>query len=181
MSRLAQRLGLTRYEADEHYKRALEAYNKNELEHARQEMTYAIELLPTNAEYYAARGLFHLEDSHFDEAQTDFEQALKLYPYEMLAHYGRGRIAYRNRNWEEALAHFADAYRADPERPETLYHLALTYHHLGRNALGLSYMQQAAARFDAQGNTKTRRNAERWIKEMSRLAQEEGKRLPGPS
>ena len=86
MPALNQRLGLTRYEADEHYKRALEAYRKARLHEAVEAMTYAIDLLPTKAEYYATRGFFQLEDGAIAEADGDFARALEIYPYEMLAH-----------------------------------------------------------------------------------------------
>lgn len=171
MTRLVQRLGLTRYEADEHYKQALALYKKRQLNEAIIEIGYAIELLPTNSEYLAARGFFYLEDGITKEAGADFEAALKIYPYEMLAHYGRGMIAYQSKNWDEAIAHFGDAYRADPQRPETLYYLALAYHRKGQNALALSYMQQAASRYDEIGDTKSRRSAERWVKELAKLAE----------
>jgi beta-barrel assembly-enhancing protease len=171
MTRLTQRLGLTRFDADEHYKRALQAYEKRNLEDAILEMEYAIELLPTEAEYYAARGFFYLEDSINDKAKADFEQALKLYPYETLAHYGRGVMAYKSRNWDEALAHFADAYRADPNRPETLYYLALVYHRQNQNAQALALMQRAQAIFE-QSNDRRRTDASRWVRALEKLVQQ---------
>jgi tetratricopeptide (TPR) repeat protein len=169
MTRLVQRLGLTRYEADEHYKRALQLYQKGELNDAILEVGYAIELLPTNPEYYATRGFFYLEDGIEREASEDFDESLRLYPYEMLAHYGLGIIAWRDKNWSEAQEHFTAAYRADPERPETLYYLALAHHRNQENDRASAYMQKAAERFDAQGDGKNRRNADRWIKEFEKL------------
>lgn len=175
MARLTQRLGLTRYEADEHYKKALLAYTKRNLEEAILSMEQAITLLPTNAEYYAARGLLYLEDGLDQKARDDFEEALRHYPYETLAHYGRGVIAYRSKNWDEALAHFTDAYRADPKRPETLYYLALTHHHMGQNRQALAYMRQAAALFEAT-NDKRKNDAARWIRSLEKL---DARALPG--
>ncbi|RMG70128.1 MAG: tetratricopeptide repeat protein [Chloroflexi bacterium] len=163
---LGQRLGLTRYDADEHYKKALVLYQARELDKAIIEIGYAIELLPGNAEYYAARGFFFLEDGIDKEAKQNFEQALERYPYEMLAHYGLGMLAYKAKKWQEAITHFTQAYHADPERAETLYYLALAYHHDMKNALALSYMQQAASRFDDQ---QRKRNAEKWIKELQQF------------
>jgi tetratricopeptide (TPR) repeat protein len=182
MARLVQRLGLTRYEADEHYKKALLILKDVEKKNSTQtvddailEITYAIDLLPTNAEYYAARGYFYLLDSMVREAHADFEEALKIYPYEMLAHYGLGVLAYRERDWDVALAHFQDAYYAIPERPETLYYLALTYHRKQQNAQALGFMTQAEALFEKAGNTKQKRHALSWVKEFDKLAQ---KQLP---
>lgn len=172
MARLNQRLGLTRYEADEYYKQALVAYSKKKLEDALLAMEQAIALLPENAEYYAARGFFYLQDGIEDKAQAEFEKALSLYPYEVLAHYGRGMIAYRARNWDEALAHFNDAYRANPNRAETLYYLALTHHRKGNNILALTYMGQAVTAFDA-ADDKRQRDAERWVRELTKLIEQE--------
>src|SRR3990172_8937057 len=134
MARITARFGLTRYQADEYYAEALNVYKKGNLEEAILNLGYAIELLPGNSEYYAARGFMYLEDGVQDKALADFEAALKRHPYEMLAHYGRGIIAYKDKNWDEALAHFNDAYVADPNRAETLYYLALVYHRKGDQA-----------------------------------------------
>ncbi len=180
MTRLVQRLGLTRYEADEYYKQALAAYQKRHLDEAILAMERAIELLPTNAEYYAARGFFYLEDGVKDKAGEDFEAALRHYPYETLAHYGRGVIAYASKNWDEALAHFTDAYRSRPERPETLYYLALTYHHKGQNAQALGLMQQANAHFE-QADDKRKADSGRWLRELEKqVAQQQQAPAPPP-
>ena len=175
MARLVQRLGLTRYEADEHYKQALEAYNKKKMDEAIIAMEEAIALLP-NSEYYAARGFFYLEDGVPDKAGADFEAALKLHPYEPLAHYGRGMMAYNAKNWEEAKAHFTDAYRADPARAETSYYLALVLHHKGDNLRAVQYMQQAVELL-GKAEDKRQRDAERWVREIEKLADEQ-RRLP---
>ncbi len=167
MARLTQRLGFARYEADEHYKQALDAFARRRFDEAILSMDKAIDALPTKSEYFAARGFFYLEDGVRDKALADFEQALKLYRYEMLAHYGRGVIAYDDRNWDEALAHFSDAYRADPKRPETLYYLALLYHRKGNNEAAAQLMTQAQDGFDA-ANDRRKGDAARWIKEFQK-------------
>lgn len=168
MSRFTQRIGLTRYEADEHYQLAVDAYRKGRFDPAITHMSDAIALLPSRAEYYAARGFFFLEDDVPEKALADFEQALKLNPGEMLAHYGRGMIAYKSGNLEEALAHFSDAYRADPNRPETLYYLALIYHRKKDSAVARRLMEVALERFDP-ADTRRRADAQRWIKEFDRI------------
>jgi len=179
MAKMSQRLGLTRYEADEQYKVALQAYEKKKMDEAILAMEQAIELLPSNAEYYAARGFFYLEDGVIDKAGEDFEQALTLHTYEPLAHYGRGMIAYNARNWDEALAHFNDAYRADPDRVETLYYLAIVHHHKQENELAAQIMTRAVAMMEKRGD-KRQRDAERWIKEFEKLAAEQ-RQLPSGS
>ena len=119
MARLVQRLGLTRYDADQHYKEALQAFKKSNIEEAYAQIRQAIQLLPTLAEYHAAQGYFYYEDGAKDKAEEAFDTALELNPYEMLANYGRGMIAYNDKNWEEASAYFLDALAAQPTRPET--------------------------------------------------------------
>lgn len=170
MPALNQRLGLTRYEADEYYKRALEAYRKANFDEAIDAMNYALELLPTKAEYYAARGFFQYEDGALAEAEADFQRALEYFPYEMLAHYGLGMIAYKNQDWDTALERFTIAWRVEPQRPETLYYLALTYMRRGETASALNVMTQAQAAFEA-GNDRRKTLAERWLRELGRLAE----------
>lgn len=169
MARLTQNIGLTRYEADERYKQALTYYQKGELDNAILEMNAAIDLLPKNPEYYAARGLFYLEDADEEEAEGDFAQALKIHPYEMLALWGRGVLAYRGKRWDETLEYFKMAYRAEPDRAETLYYLALAYHRTGDNASAAALMEQAVERFNKAEDAKHRRSAERWLREMEKL------------
>lgn len=180
MPRLTQRLGLTRYEADEYYKEALRAHDNDKLNEAVLAMENAIDVLPTNSEYYAARGLFYLLDGEIDAASADFEESLRHYPYEVLAHYGLGVIAYDHRDMETALEHFTIAHRADPQRAETLYYLALVQHHRGENAIALDLMQQAHAQFDKAGDSKNRAIANRWIATLKKLPSDSKQpRLPG--
>lgn len=169
MARLNQRLGLTRYEADEYYKKALAAYEKRHLDEALINMTDAINALPTNSEYYAARGFIYLEDGIDDKAEPDFAQALKIHPYEMLAHYGRGIIAFREKKWDDALQHFLSAYYANPKRAETLYYLAIVYHRLSEQANALQVMRQAHELLEAAGD-KRRSDAAKWIRTLEKIA-----------
>jgi tetratricopeptide (TPR) repeat protein len=177
MPRLDQRLGLTRYEADESYKRALDAYRKGDFDTAIDGMNEAIESLPSHAEYYAARGFFYLEDGEDARAKADFELAIKHWRYEMLAHYGLGTIAYKKAqkskdptDWEAALMHFTDAYRIDPNRAETLYYLALVYYFKSDYANAVKYMMVAQTAFDQVGD-KRRSNADRWMREFQRMVE----------
>jgi tetratricopeptide (TPR) repeat protein len=175
MSAFSQRLGLNRYDADENYKLALEAYRKHQLDEAIAKMDEAIALVPRRAEYYAARGFFHLEKGgkqDKEKAQADFEQALKNYPLEMLANYGRGIIAFESKNWDEALAYFKDAFKGDPKRGETLYYLAMTLHRKQDNIQAGVYMEQAIAAFDKTGD-KRKGDAQKWQKEFQRLAEQQ--------
>jgi len=169
MARLVARFGLTRYEADEYYKIALDDFRKKNLEQAILNISHAIDALPNHAEYYAARGYFRLEDGDKPKAEIDFIEALKHNKYELLAHYGRGIIAYQDKNWEEARAHFSDAWAANPQRAETLYYLGLVYHRLGENTRARDWMQQAQHAYEKADNSRDARSAERWLREFDKL------------
>ncbi len=169
MPRIDQHLGFTRYEADEYYKQALEAYRKGDYDTAVDAMKNAIAALPKKAEYYAARGLMYLEDGVTQSALEDFDQALQLFPHEMLAHYGKGIVAFKDQNWEEALQHFTAAYYADQQRPETLYYLALTYYHLRDFASAANLMKLANDGFEA-ANDRRKSDAQKWLRGLAKLA-----------
>ena len=169
MPRIDQRLGFTRYEADEYYKQALEAYKKGDFDAAVDDMKNAIAALPKKAEYYAARGFMYLEDGVTQSALDDFDQALRLFPHEMLAHYGRGIVAFKDQNWEEALQHFTNAYYADTQRPETLYYLALTYYHKRDFASAANLMKLANDRFEATSD-KRKADSAKWLRELAKLS-----------
>ena len=178
MPRIDQRLGFTRYEADEYYKQALDAYRKGDFDNAVDAMNNAIAALPKKAEYYAARGLMYLDDAVTQKALNDFDRALELFPHELLAHYGRGVLAYRDQNWDEALEHFTAAYYADTERPETLYYLALTYYRRRDFASAANLMKLAHDRFEALGD-KRKTDAAKWLRELGKMAEKTAELLGG--
>lgn len=167
MGQLTRRLGTARYEADEYYQQALEAFRKGRYDAAINALNDALSLTPRRAELYATRGLVYLEDGVKDKAQSDFEQALKLNAYELLAHYGRGMMAYQSGNMEEALAHFSDAYKADPKRPETLYYLALVYHRKKEHEVARRLMEVGMEFLEA--DDKRRGDFQKWMREFDKL------------
>jgi len=162
MARLTERLGVNRYDADEYYRQALDAYRKGKVTQAQTLIGQAMALLPSHAEYVASRGLMYLEEQAHIEARVDFEKALRLYPLEMLSHYGLGVIEYRENHYEAALAHLSEAYKIDPRRPETLYFLAIVYHRLTNHEAARRLMQAALEAFPAAD--KRRADAQKWIK-----------------
>ena len=164
MTLLTQRLGIPRYEADEHYKRALAAFQKGDYDQAVDQMNKAINLLSSNPEYYAMRGLIYLQDAVPEKAEADFTEALRRYRYEMLAHYGLGVLAYRAKKWADAHEHFTQALAVQPERPELLYYQALTQHRMGKNDAALALMRQAAAHYDTANDRAHRADANKWVK-----------------
>src|SRR5690606_19624437 len=128
MARLVARLGITRYEADEYYRIALNSYQKKNLDEAVLNLNKAIEMYPRRAEYYAVRAYFRLEDGLPNDAEPDFDYALSINPYELLANFGKGVIAYNHKAYDKALEYFTKAWAVNTERAETLYYLALTHH-----------------------------------------------------
>ena len=137
MASLAQRLGVSRYDADERYRAALAAFAARDRQRAVSELRAAIELLPNHAEYHAALGLLLLEDKRKADALDAFDEALRLNPYEALASYGKGMIAYRAKDWRAAESCFFQALAAQPERAEAQYYMAMIKHRLGKNAEAL--------------------------------------------
>lgn len=178
MPSFTQRLGTGRYEADEYYRRALEAYRKNDFDGAVEAMNDALEALPNKSEYYAARGLMNLEDGELEKARADFEESLRRFKYEMLANYGLGVLEYKASHWDTALQYFLSAHYADQKRPETLYYLALTYHRKGDLVNATNYMVRANEAFEAT-NDRRKADSGRWLREFSKnLAAKEEKTLP---
>ena len=168
MTKLAQRLGIPRFQADEHYRAALAAFISRDLAKAIAELQFAVELLPGHAEYHAALGFVLLDDKQHRKASECFERALKLNPYEMLANYSQGTIAYRAKNWQVAVGYFSAARVAQPERPETLYYLAMVNHRLGRNAEALRWIETAAAGFASSGDRREA-HCNAWKQEFHKL------------
>ncbi len=169
MPSITQRLGVQRYEADQIYKEALTAIQKHDRKGAIAKLNEAIRLLPTNAEYWAARGLMYYEEGTDDLAKADFERALKAYKHEMLAHYGLGLVALRDDQAEQALKHLEAAFKLDPQRPETQYAIALAHDKAGHPADAVPWMERAHDQFDALGD-KRKNDAQRWLTTLRRKA-----------
>ncbi|MEO0560712.1 MAG: tetratricopeptide repeat protein [Chloroflexota bacterium] len=177
MSYLSQRLGLTRYEADEYYAQALDAYNKGELDNAIDNIGFAITLLPMNAEYHAVRGLFNLEDGVEKKARENFQSALKIHAGEVLANYGMGVLAYRGKEYEDAVKYFNRARAVDPMRAEVPYYLAMIHHRQQENETARVYMAQALELMEASGD-KRKSDARKWVREFDKLIKQAKKGKP---
>lgn len=168
MGYLSQRLGLTRYEADEYYALALDAYQKGKLDDAIDNITFAITLLPVNAEYHAVRGLFYMEDDVAKKAKENFETALQHNDGEILANYGMGVLAFKDKAWEEAVRWFNRARAVNPIQIEIPYYLALIAHRQQDNTTAKAYMEQALQLMEDNGD-KRRADARRWVREFEKL------------
>jgi tetratricopeptide (TPR) repeat protein len=168
MPTFGQRFGVSRYEADEAYRQALEAMARGNTGPAFDLLNQAIESHPAGSEYYAARGLIHLQEAEYPQALASFEESLRLFPHEMLAHFGLGVIAFqRDKDYARATHHFLSAHYAQPDRPETLFWLAMSYYQQGDLVNAANFLARADARFE-QLNDKRRADTQRWIKELGK-------------
>ncbi len=168
MTSLAQRLGITRFDADQRYRAGLAAFAARDQRAAINEVQAAIELLPNHAEYHAALGLLLLEDKQKAAAVEAFDEALRLNPYEALANYGKGMIAYRAKDWRVAEGNFLNALAAQPQRAESQYYIGMVKHRLGQNAEALEWMQSAAVAFAAD-NDRRESHCTAWLREFEKL------------
>jgi tetratricopeptide (TPR) repeat protein len=169
MSKLTARMGFGKYEADEYYRIALDAFRRNKLTDAIQNINYALMLLPANPEYLSVRAFFYLEDGVLDKCEEDVNAALKSNPYEVLANYCKGILHYQRREWEEAKTFFMNAWAADPQRAETQYYLALVLFRLEDYPNALRWMRQARVLLEKQDDKTRLRDADSWIGEFERM------------
>ena len=82
MAQFTRRMGTARFEADEYYRQALEAFRKRSYDTAINDMNDAIALQPRRSEFYAARGFFYLEDGWITKRRTISSKPCVLYPQE---------------------------------------------------------------------------------------------------
>ncbi len=69
------------------------------------QFTAALELEPSNSDYYLARGSAYMEISKFQEAKTDFEKAIVFAPKNSDAYVSLGAACNKMGQFEEALKH----------------------------------------------------------------------------
>ncbi len=173
MGFLARRLGAARVEADEHYEKALSAYEKGKFEDAIEKLEPALERLPNNTEYLAVRGLCYLQQDEPDTAaaRASFKQALDAHPGEVAANYGMGVLCFREKQWQQALGWFNRVRTISPELAEPAYYMALIYHRNKDNATAKALMEQAAQQMGA-ADDKRAKDAQKWVKTFERLIEE---------
>jgi len=172
MGFLSRSLGLSRVEADDYYQRALSAYQRGKYEDAVEQIELAITLLPQNAEYYAVRGLFHLENDDAEQAREGFQQALSLHTGEAVANYGMGRLCFRDKKWAQALGWLNKVRMVNPTLAEAPYYMALVYHRQRDNATAQAFMKQALALMEDQDD-KRKKDAKAWLTTFEELIEEE--------
>ncbi len=168
MFKLAQSLGSSRYEADEAYVAALAAFRRKDQKEALAQIDAAIARHPSHAAYHAALAWFQLEGGDKATARAGFERAMTINPYEMIANYGLGMLAYQGKDWAASADHFLNALAAQPDRPETMYYLALARHRQGDNDRALYWMRKAGAAF-AAADDKREKQCQAWQREFAQL------------
>lgn len=172
MFKLGQRLGKSRFEADEAYLGALAAFRREDHKIALAQIENAIARHPSHAEYHATRAWFQLELGDTSRARAGFDRAITINPYEMLANYGLGMLAYSEKDWEAAAGCFLNSIAAQPDRPETMYYLSLVRHRQGDNKRALHWMRKAHEAFSA-ADDKRDRQCRAWMREFAKLADED--------
>lgn len=168
--KLLANLGVSRYEADEAYKQALAAFRQQNFEQALTHINEAVARHPRQAEYHAALGWFQLERGDQASARAGFDRARRINAYEMLANYGLGMLAYQDKRWQEAAGYFLDAIAAQPDRPETMYYLALVRHRQGDNERAMHWMRKAGAALSAD-DAERARQCQAWLREFAQLVE----------
>ncbi|XWX04458.1 hypothetical protein VZO05_02655 [Aggregatilineales bacterium SYSU G02658] len=169
MAKLTSRIGLGRYEADQHYHAALQSYRDRRPRDAIQNMDYALMILPDHPEYLAARGFFHLEAGQLEQAERDTDAALRINPFEVLANYNKGVLHFQRREWPEAQQAFMKAWAADTQRAETQYYLALVAYRMGDTESARRWMQRARALLEALHDKARLADADAWLREFDLL------------
>lgn len=168
MAKLSARLGFGRYEADEYYRIALDAYRRHKLSDAIQNINFALMLIPNHPEYLSVRGFFQLEDGILDAAEKDIDAALVANPYEVLANYNKGVLHFQRREWLAAREAFMKAWAADTQRAETQYYLGLVHLKLEDYANATRWMQSARDLMQKIDDKVRLRDADAWLQEIGR-------------
>lgn len=100
-------------EAKKYYNTGLEYLKKENYGKAVEEYNKAIELDPSNADFYTDRGIAN-ENRGLDYAIKDYSEAIRIDPKSAMAHYKRGKIYYIKEEHKKAIKDFDEAIRLQP-------------------------------------------------------------------
>lgn len=122
----ARKLGLTHSMAEAYYQRGLKSHEDGDLENAILDLSEAIYYDRHFAEFYATRGLFHIEANKPQEAEEDLNYALKLKPRLWIAHFGLGLLRFNEGDYAGASEIFQRVTHMIPDRGEVWFYLAVS-------------------------------------------------------
>jgi Flp pilus assembly protein TadD len=160
----ARNLGLTREKAEAYYRRALEAFDDNDLENAVLDISEAIYYDRGYADFYATRGLFYIQDLKFAEAETDLLYAVRLNRRQWLAHYCLGILNFQDGEFPAALTRFDLAAQYAPKRVEVWFYRAVAAWYARQDELAKTHMETALSLMT--NDDKRRKDAQTWLKEF---------------
>jgi tetratricopeptide (TPR) repeat protein len=83
--------------------KGIDLYNKKKYDEAIAEFTKAIEIMPSHAHAYRARGVVYFTKSQWDQAVADFTKAIEINPNNAEAYNNRGNSYYRNGEYAKGL------------------------------------------------------------------------------
>ena len=118
--------------ADAHYLLGALLGERGDLTGAATHLDRALALKPGSAEAHAARGNVHLMREERAAAIASYGHALRLDDESAAAHFNLGLILQADLAREQAFAHFLRAYELEPEIPDLLKNLTLSYIDAGR-------------------------------------------------
>ena len=94
--------------------RAQAYFRTNNLTAAINDMSSAIELVPTSADYYARRGLYYVNASNYTDGQTDINKALEIDSQNEFAYYALGTLSNDTGEYAAAVEAFTSAINLSP-------------------------------------------------------------------
>jgi Tfp pilus assembly protein PilF len=127
----AQRPGSQAESPNERYTRALQYLSIGAGEPAIRELTEAVKLEPTNAEFHNALAFAYHYEGRYQFALTHYAKALELAPGYAEAHVNLAALYLDLARWDDAIAHGREALKITTyEKPEK------AYYNIGRAYIG---------------------------------------------
>lgn len=160
----ARRMGLTHSTAEAYYQRGLKAHEDGDLENAILDLSEAIYYDRGFPEFYATRGLFHIEAQKPEEAEEDLNYAIKLKPRLWVAHFGLGLLRFNEGDYAAARDIFQHVTQIIADRGEVWFYLAVSHAQLEDWSAALAAIDKALPLFnDADRRI---RDARAWKREI---------------
>jgi len=127
--------------ASEAYNAGMDAYDEGFVPDAIEAMTCAIELEPTEAEYWFLRGWYYDDIGDRVSALADYNEAIELDPEHPLAWNSRGIIYYYRGDFDLALADYTEGILHSPGPDVEYFNRSLIHYERGDYQLALDDLQ----------------------------------------
>jgi tetratricopeptide (TPR) repeat protein len=133
--------------ASSYFNLGLSLHRQGKFEESLQNFLRAVELVPSDAEYWDLVGNAYLELNRLDDAQKALEKAIKINPTYSLAYYDLGVVLSRiNGRENEAMKLFKHAIALDPDEAHPYYAISCLYALQNRKKSALNYLHKAVQR-----------------------------------